>query len=241
MNTTTSRRALITGAGSGIGRAVAELLGREEIELILVGRRRNCLEEVAAACSANVVVVPADVTTSAGRDAIREAVGSQPIDYLVQLAGNMEFGELLTLDRELWERAFATHVHARLYLIQDLLSHLRPGARILHVGSRSGTKVRRGAAAYCCSYAAALMLSECLRQELASRGLLLTSFLPGSVDTPLLHRSMAVSREIFPDGALYAAEQARGELVTPERVAQFVRGLLLEAPAEVYDQPLVSL
>lgn len=233
--------AVVTGAGSGIGQAVAWALSAVGVPLVLVGRRAEALAATQAGCVSTAHSVACDVADSSCAAQIVDQLSGAPVAYLAQLAGVMEFGPLASISRATWERAFATNTHSRLFLLQSLLPHLSPTARVLFVGSRSGTRPRRGAAAYSCSYAATMMLSECLRAEWAGTPLRLTTFLPGSVDTPLLQRSMDVSRELFPDGAVYEAERARGELLAPAVVAQFVRWLFLSAPADVYDAPLVQI
>ena len=83
--------ALITGAGSGIGRAIALEAARSGHDLILVGRRLEPLEDTAAQLGANVRLVPADITTPEGRAAVVEAAGDR-LDFLVNNAGRLAVG-----------------------------------------------------------------------------------------------------------------------------------------------------
>ena len=232
--------AVVTGAGTGMGRAISRHLSAVGVEVILVGRRAGMLAETASHCASPTCSVAGDVADSDCHQRICDAIAGRPLHYRVQLAGMQTLAPIESLTRQDWEASFATLVHARLYLVQTLLPRFAPAARILLAGSRSSVTCRQGAAAYCCSYAATRMLVECLRAELSPR-LQIISFLPGSVDTPLLQESMKVPREIFPDGRLYEEERQRGELISPETVARFVSWLLLVAPTPVYAEMQVAI
>ncbi|MCA9168902.1 MAG: SDR family oxidoreductase [Planctomycetales bacterium] len=240
-----TRLAVVTGASSGIGRAIAQQLSAGGVHLVLTGRNAQELAETAASCPSPVERVVGDLNDSAHRAQLRTVVDARPLHYLVHVAGIQEFARLDSIAAVDWERTFAINVHARLYLTQTLLPHFATNARVLFVSSRSAARVRAGAASYCCSYAATEMLVSCLRselrRELRSDSILVNSFLPGSVDTPLLRRSIAVSRELFPDGTFYQQELERGELREPTEVGKFVRWLLLEAPSAIYDEGPIAI
>ncbi|MCA9150759.1 MAG: SDR family oxidoreductase [Planctomycetales bacterium] len=236
-----ARLAVVTGASSGIGRAIAQQLSAGGVHLVLAGRNAQELAKTADSCPSPVEFAVGDLNDSAHRAQLRTVVDARPLHFLVHVAGIQEFARLNAIAAVDWERTFAINVHARLYLTQTLLPNFATNARILFVSSRSAARVRAGAASYCCSYAATEMLVSCLRSELRSHSILVNSFLPGSVDTPLLRRSIAVSRELFPDGTLYQQELERGELREPTEVGKFVRWLLLEAPSAIYDDGPIAI
>jgi benzil reductase ((S)-benzoin forming) len=78
------------------------------------------------------------------------------------------------------------------------------------------------------------MLQECLKLELAGRGILVSSAIPSPVNTPLLIDQMAADVDIFPDGVEYRRLRTEGRLISPATVARFYRWLLTEVPAEDY-------
>ena len=172
MATRTRSLAIVTGAGSGIGRAVASELSGEAVTVLAVGRRKTALEETATKAPGAIEVVSADVTTEAGRKSVVDAVGpDSPVKYLVHAAGISPIARLSDGDVEYWRRVMATNVDACLFLTLALVSKLSGGGRVLFVGSNSATKPRKGAAAYCKSKAAAFMLHECLSSPLTKSSL----------------------------------------------------------------------
>lgn len=226
---------LVTGAGSGIGRAVTTALARRGSRVIAVGRRRGALQETASQSGSAVEVLPADITTRADRDHIIAAVGAAPMRAVIHLAGSMPTARLRNMPPADWERLFALHVHARLYLTLALLDTLTPNGRVIFVGSRSAKRARQGAAAYCASYAASMMLASCLKQECAEHHVHVINALPGVVHTDLLDGAINSSAAVFPDGPAFDAMRAAGECVHVEAVGRFFAWLTLDAPNEILD------
>lgn len=227
--------AIVTGAGSGIGRALAIELSSEPVTVLAVGRREAPLRETAALAPGEVKIVAADVGEESGRSRILSEVsqGSQ-IKYLVHAAGVCAIERTTEITLESWRRTMATNVEGRLFLSLCLLTRLREGSRVLFVGSNSATTPRKGSAAYCVSKAASYMLQECLKIELASKGIIVSSAIPSPVNTPLTIGQMAADTEVFPDGLEYRRLQAEGRLIAPATVARFYRWLLTKVSAEEY-------
>src|SRR5579864_1058944 len=106
------RTAIVTGGGTGLGRATAEVLVESGLRCVIVGRRRDRLEETAAriAASDRLLLVEADVTRAGDRERIRDealrAFGTA--DILVNNAGVSSPGPLLRYQEEEWRRIFAT-------------------------------------------------------------------------------------------------------------------------------------
>jgi NAD(P)-dependent dehydrogenase (short-subunit alcohol dehydrogenase family) len=231
----TPRFAVVTGAGSGIGRAVAIELSKEPLTVLAIGRRAHALEETAALAVGKVVTVSADVTTDAGRSAIMDRLGGDSsVKYLVHAAGILPIGRAPEITAETWRRVMATNVDARLFLTQALIAKLRDGGRVLFIGSMSATKPRKGSAAYCTAMAASFMLHQCLKLELAPYGIRVTSAVPGPVNTIMIQNSLAADADVFPDSADYAALREQGKLIEPNKVGQFYRWLLTHTDDETY-------
>ncbi|MFP6662720.1 MAG: SDR family oxidoreductase [Deltaproteobacteria bacterium] len=222
-----TRRALVTGASAGIGRATAIALAEACVEVLAVGRRESELHETARAGQGRIQPLAADVTIALDRGSIREILGSEPLDFLVHGAGVFPRGRLATLRLDDWRAAMATNVDARLHLVMDLRPILR-GGRVLFIGSDAATHPRLGGAAYSVSKAASKMLWRCLALELGEE-IAFGIAKPGLVATAMLDLSIAAPRDEFPAGAVYQEMLERGETVAPETVAQFFRWLLLDA------------
>lgn len=165
------RRALITGAGSGIGRALALEAAKRGVSVALCGRRKEALEETAALISGRVqvLVAPADVTVATDRKRlfahIAEAWGA--LDTLVNNAGVLEGGAVETCRDETLERLFQTNVAAPIALARDFLPLLRVSrpSRVVNIGSVFGDIPYPQFAAYSASKFALRGFSIALRRE----------------------------------------------------------------------------
>jgi short-subunit dehydrogenase len=164
--------ALITGAGSGIGRALALEAARRGISLALVGRRAERLAETRAQLPpvAKCLVIAADVTSPEARRALRDRVAQEwgHLHFLVNNAGVIAAGPLtLVQDAEL-ARLMATNLVAPLALTRELLPLLRAGApaRVVNMGSMLGDIAMPLFAAYSASKFGLRGLSNALRREL---------------------------------------------------------------------------
>lgn len=227
--------ALVTGAGSGIGRAVAIELSREPLTVLAIGRRSQALEETAALAAGKVISLSADVTTNAGRSAILDKLGyDSRVKYLVHAAGILPIERLVEITTASWQQVMATNVDARLFLTQALIAKLRDGGRVLFIGSMSATKPRKGSAAYCTAMAASFMLHQCLKLELAPYGISVTSAVPGPVNTIMIQNSLAADADVFPDSTEYGLLRAQGKLIDPSKVGTFYRWLLTRTDDDSY-------
>jgi benzil reductase ((S)-benzoin forming) len=193
MSATTSsvKWALVTGAGSGIGRAIALNLSAHGLAVLCVGRRERKLLETKslAAGSARVEPVVADVSTELGRLAVVRAVEtlcSGRLRYLVHNAGVV--GPLCrTTELQLgdFRSSMQTNVEAPIFLTRDLFVALKAEkGRVLHVSSGCAHKPSDNWLTYCTSKAALLMAYRCMAQEFKGE-VLVGSFKPGIVDSEM--------------------------------------------------------
>ncbi len=227
--------AVVTGAGSGIGRAVALELSEEPVTVLAIGRRAAALEETARLARGHVVPLSVDVASEVDRNAVDAALGGGArVRYLVHGAGVQLIERVAALRPDPWRALMAINLDARLFLTQTLLSKLAGGGRVLFVGSRSAARPRKGAAAYCTAQAACWMLQECLKLELAERGIRVALAIPGGVDTPMLRQAMGADPDVFPDQAEYVTAARAGKLVAPAIVGRFYRWLLTRTDDERY-------
>ncbi|MEU7742766.1 SDR family oxidoreductase [Nonomuraea sp. NPDC049158] len=230
------RHVLVTGGGTGIGRAVAlEAARRDAAAVLVVGRRLEPLLSVAAGHPAIVPVV-ADVTTGEGADTIARAVRSGPgtLDVLVH---NAAVNTRLPIDslRMAEVRAiFETNVFGPIQLTQRLLPDLRsPGATIVLVSSVVGHRPPPpGTAVYAASKAAVESLTRAWAIELAYLGIRVNAVAPGVVDSQDAPREGFTAEQVRVATEMFAAATVQGRPGRAEEIATWV--LHLGTPGEGY-------
>lgn len=216
--------ALVTGAGSGIGRAIAELFSAEGASLLVTGRRRPPLEETAKRARGRCVVSVGDVRKA--EDCDRWAAEAERqfggLDILVNNAGMIGSGGILDFNRAKWRELMDTNVEGVVEVTRACAPLLvkRGGGSIVNLGSVTGIRPYAGLLGYCVSKAAVNMITQSLALELAPRNITVNAILPGVVVTNL-HRTGGM------DEAAYAAFLERsktthpaGRVGSPEEVAQ---------------------
>ena len=184
------RVALVTGATSGIGWAVAERLWREGYRVMACGRRTERLEALDAACDGELLVQPADLRVEADILAVFETVRAcwGGVDVLVNNAG-LGFGEpLISGDTEAWREMLEVNVLALCIATREAVQDMRrrgDDGHVVHVGSMAGHRVPPGSGVYSATKYAVRSLTEGLRQELRELGsdIRVTSISPGFVET----------------------------------------------------------
>lgn len=229
-----SKLAVVTGGGTGIGRAVAQRLAQEDLTVIAIGRRNVPLEALVQVQPERIEPLTADVATPEGRERVVEAVAGRSMRYLLHNAGTLEpVRALAAVGLEEWRYAQAVNVEGPLFLTQRLLSHLA-GGRILHVSSGAAHYPLAGWGAYCTSKAALYMLYQMLDLELDSEAIAVGSVRPGVVDTPMQEHIREQDSERFPDVEQFRKLKQAGQLAPPETVAEFVWQLLTCTTAEEF-------
>jgi NADP-dependent 3-hydroxy acid dehydrogenase YdfG len=188
------RSALVTGAGSGIGAAIAEALGRAGARVVLVGRRPEPLGEVAdriVAAGGAASAVPGDVRDYAAMARIVEGMVTSfgGLDILVANAAVADVGPVDEADPDLYRDVIETNVIGVLNAIRAALPQMlvRSTGHVVVLSSWSGRITYVGEPAYVASKHATVAFAECLRQEVAERGIRVTTIEPGLVETPLIH------------------------------------------------------
>ncbi len=178
------KKVLITGAGSGIGRALAAEAARRGYDLVLAGRTESTLYETSTLCpGAACVLAVGDVTTAEGRNAIVEAAGGR-LDVLVNNAGTLSVGHLRQMDDAALERMTATNLVAPIALTRDLLPVLRQsGGRVVNIGSVFGDIAYPFFAVYSATKFGLRGFSDALRRELSGSGIGVTYIAPRATRT----------------------------------------------------------
>merc|ERR1712142_1140508 len=178
--------AVVTGAGTGIGRAVTEALAMSGVHVLAVGRRKGPLVEVAAAAPAGVVhTLQGDISKDGVLNDIVNAIpDSDKLCYLIQNAAVGVPARLSDLKRNDFEYAMAVNVTAPLFLTQKLLPRLQASrGRILHLGTGVAFNAQLGTTTYGLTKMTFHRLYEQLKVELEGTGVLVGSVSPGIIDT----------------------------------------------------------
>jgi len=230
--------ALVTGAASGIGRAVAIALAEAGAQVIALDKDREQLARVGEQLGACVQLACADVTRADDvARAVREAEAARgPIELLVYAAGVLTSGELLSpgLDAEALRRAYAVHVEGLWLVLRAVAGPMRTrgSGAIVAITSNAASTPRVGLGAYAASKAAAAMLMRCLALELAPHGVRCNTISPGSTDTPMLDQLLGDtdrSAVLAGDPARFRVGIPLGRIATPDDIAQ--AALFLLSPA----------
>jgi NAD(P)-dependent dehydrogenase (short-subunit alcohol dehydrogenase family) len=238
---------LVTGAGSGIGRAVAIRLAEEGAEVIVTSRAQADVDETCRVVEAAVGTRPPGFvldlrergSIEEGVQAVAERFGR--IDVLSNNAGIDDPDEPAVADTPdaVWEETFAVNVTGVFQLCRAAIPVLADGGSIVTIGSTNGLVPRPNAAAYCASKAALLMLTRTLALELAPRRIRANCICPGVVDTPLT--ALFLNRADDPDSLReeYARSSPLQRLADAREIANCVLFLASDEASFVTGTPLV--
>ena len=223
----TGRRALVTGAGSGIGAAVARRLAAEGAELLLADAAGDRVRDVAGELGEAVGWVQLDVRDE---DAVRAATGD--LDVLVNVAGIGSTTSAPDTPLDVWEDVFAVNARGTFLCCKHAIPGMvaRGGGTVVNIGSVAGLVGLRNRAAYCASKGAVIALTRALAVDHVGDGVRVNVVCPGTVDSPWVQRLVHDAGESL--DAL-RARQPMGRLGTPEEIADAVLYLASDAAAFV--------
>lgn len=199
MKRVTWDRALVTGASTGIGKAMVQELARQGTALVLVARNVERLEKIAAPMDVPVEVLPADLTDPAQLDAVarRCAATDEPVDLLVNNAGIWSFGALTGPAGDVAGEMVALNVAAVVALSRAAAGQMVANGRgtILNISSIAGSQPLPFEAVYGASKAFVTVFGQGLHEELRDTGVGVTTVAPGLTRSEL-HARAGQQRQI---------------------------------------------
>jgi len=227
--------ALVTGAGSGIGRAVVARLAAAGASVVAADLDEASAQTAAAALSAagaHAVAVGGDVRDWSTGEALAQAALSRfgALDILVNCAGLFPSGPALELDEAHWDLLLDVNLKGALHVSQACGRRMRDlgqGGAIVNIASIQGLRPRAGKAAYASSKAGLIALTQVLAQELAPHGVRVNAVAPGPVVTEGAATAGGEGSEAA--RAAYIARLPLGRFGTPDEIAVAVH--FLASPA----------
>ena len=225
------QHALVTGAGQGIGEAIARQLLARGARVTVLGRRAGTLQQLVdefpGLCHMELADVADESQVKTAFAQAASALGA--IDILVNNAGQAQSAPFLKMDAALWQNMLAVNLTGTMLCIQQVLPAMveRGRGRIVNVASTAGLKGYAYVAAYCAAKHAVVGLTRALAQELASKGVTVNAVCPGYTETEIVRESIArvvAKTGRTPEQAMaeFVKGNPQGRLVQPQEVADAV-------------------
>jgi 2-hydroxycyclohexanecarboxyl-CoA dehydrogenase len=220
------KTALVTGAGRGIGRAIALALAREGCHVgvadVLAEKAQEVTVEVEG-LGVKGLALPVDLTRRAEVHRMAAAAVAQfgQVDVLVNNAGWDRMGLFLDTDEDTWDRIIAVNLKAMLYVSKAVLPSMvaRGGGKVVNIASDAGRVGSSGEAVYSATKGAVIAFSKALAREMARHRVTVNVVCPGLTETPLLQSLRDQSPKM--ERILEAVTRATplGRVATPEEIA----------------------
>ncbi len=230
----TGRTGLVTGAASGLGRAVALGLAAEGARLVLFDRDETGLAETASGCPGSLAIT-GDV--SRGADVARAAVALSPITLLVTAAGIIgPTKPLPEVEEEEWDRLFAINVKGTWLALKHVVPLMEAvgGGGIVTFASGAGLVGNPVFPAYAASKGAVVLMTRSLVTGHTATGIRANTICPGPIETPMLRASFSAAGNRAAEREEYTrARNPMGRFGTPQEVSAAVLFLLSDAASYI--------
>jgi 3-hydroxybutyrate dehydrogenase len=249
MHSTATKTSIVTGGGTGIGRAVALALSAAGHRVLICGRRETALRETVKAAEGHagrIEALDCDLTQAGAVQALVDwaASGAPRLFGLVNNAGISGMNPLDGKPEEdLWDKILETNLTVPYRLCKALVPHMVDGGRILNVSSVLGKFGVPGYSAYCASKHGIIGLTRALAMELAPRKITVNAICPGWVETDMATTGIeAGARGAGETPAEFRRRQERavplGRFLQPEEVARLALFLASDAGAGMTGQAI---
>lgn len=215
MNRLSGKRAIVTGAGQGIGRAAAELFAAEGARVIAVDRNAEALATLAG-CETETL----DLLDPVAIAAFGERTGA--VDVLFNCAGYVDAGDLLATQDAGYRLSFDLNVHAITHMLQAFLPAMiaQGGGAIVNMASVAGAVIGVGNRyAYCASKGAVAGITRSVALDYVGQGIRCNAICPGTVQSPSLDERLAATGDAEAARAAFVARQPMGRLGRAEEIA----------------------
>ncbi|MGW6059040.1 SDR family NAD(P)-dependent oxidoreductase [Streptomyces sp. NPDC055189] len=217
-----NKTALVTGASSGIGLAIARRFAAEGATVYLTGRRKAELDSAAAEIGSRAIAVQSDASNLQDLDRLFAEITDHDghLDIVVANAGVGDYGPLGEITEEEYERTTSINLKGTIFTVQKALPLLAEGASVILLSSSAALRAVPGLGVYAATKAAIRSLARTWAAELAARGIRVNALTPGPVETP----GGDELRAAFPRGERSATAQTApptplGRAGRPEEVA----------------------
>jgi NAD(P)-dependent dehydrogenase (short-subunit alcohol dehydrogenase family) len=240
------RHALVTGGGSGVGRAIALALAEAGVAVTICGRRKAQLETVAGENS-RIFAIVADVTREAAMtDLYADAEGTRgPFDIVVANAGMAESSPAHRTSLADWQRTLEVNMTGSFLTVKPALAGMakRKAGRIVFVASTAGLKGYAYVAPYVAAKHGVVGLMRALAAETVKTGVTVNAVCPGFVETDLLEESVqrivrTTGRSVAEARASLAATNPQNRFIQPQEVAAAVLWLCSEIASSITGQAI---
>jgi len=249
MSSLRGEHAVVTGAGRGIGAAIARALASQGAKVSLLGRNRESLDKIATELngSTETCVAVADVTDGPALQAafarVRERFG--PVTILVNNAGQARSAPLHAGDDSLWDEMLAVNLGGVYRCIRCALPDmLQTGrGRIVNIASIAGLTGYAYVTAYCAAKHGVIGLTRALAMELARKNITVNAVCPGYSDTDMVRDAVAniqakTGRDEAAARAALTSRNPQGRLIAPDEVAQTVLWLCSSSAGSITGQSI---
>jgi NAD(P)-dependent dehydrogenase (short-subunit alcohol dehydrogenase family) len=231
------RTAVVTGGGSGLGAVMARRLVREDVRVVLVGRRHEAVQAVATELGARARPEVCDVSDPADVEALAGRLAGEEVSVLVNNAGvGGPVAELPDVTPQQWDEVFAINVHGTFLMCRALLPGMyeRGTGDVVNVASVSGKRPLARRTPYCASKMAVIGLTSTLAHEAGPRGVRVNTLSPGPVESERMERNFRLEAErtgttVADARRSFVERSALGRMVTPEEVADALVAMLTMA------------